>query len=268
MKKKYVVLILVLAVVLLAGTISWVVWTNTHVKMTTVTVRESNLPLSFDGFKIAQVSDLHNSPLWEQTIELLREAEPNMIMITGDLVDSRNPDIDTAIAFIQEAAQIADCFYITGNHEARLPEEDYNRLISVMDQYGVSVLDNREVKAHRGGQYISLVGHSWGSTENIGDLSTFDGYTILLTHQPEGFVDYVSGGYDLVLTGHVHGGQIRLPLIGGLYAPGQGLFPKYDSGMYTRGDTDMYVSRGIGNSSFPIRFNNQPEVVLFILERA
>ena len=271
MEKKKRILVITAAVAVLAlliGCVIWTVWSNNNVKLTTVTVRDQNLPYAFKDFKIAQVSDLHNSELWPQVIERLKEADPDIIVITGDLVDRDHPDIDAAMAFIVEAIQIADCFYITGNHEADLPEEDYNRLMDGLKQYYVNVMEDRQIQMHRGGQYIALVGHSWGETDQIGDLCDFDGYSILLSHQPEDFDNYVAGGYDLVLSGHAHGGQIRLPLIGGLYTPGQGLFPKYDAGMYSQGKTDMYVSCGIGNSSFPIRFNNQPEVVLIVLQPA
>ena len=91
------------------------------------------------------------------------------------------------------------------------------------------------------------------------------GYTILLSHRPELFDTYVSGEIDLVLSGHAHGGQFRLPFIGGLYAPGQGFFPKYDAGMYSKETTSMVVSRGLGNSIIPLRFNNRPEIVLIEL---
>ena len=93
-----------------------------------------------------------------------------------------------------------------------------------------------------------------------------DAYTILLSHRPELFDIYVKSGVDLVLSGHAHGGQFRLPFLGGLVAPNQGLFPEYDSGLYTSGNTNMIVSRGIGNSIIPIRFNNRPEVVLLELD--
>ncbi len=259
MKRKQIIWT-VLAVVFVILTV-WTVWGNTTVGLTEITVTENNLPSAFDGFRIAQVSDLHASRLWEKTIDRLKEAEPNIIVITGDLVDSED-DVDLALQFIQEAVQIADCFYITGNHEHNLPEETYQRLADGMLQWGVVIVHDREIKVHRDGAYISLVGHSWGETDNVGDLTRFDGYRILLSHQPEGFDDYVAGEYDLVFTGHAHGGQFRLPFIGGLYAPGQGAFPEYDSGVYSQGRTDMIVSRGIGNSGFPIRFNNRPEVIV------
>ena len=93
-----------------------------------------------------------------------------------------------------------------------------------------------------------------------------DGFTLLLSHRPELFEVYVTCNADLVLSGHAHGGQFRLPFIGGLAAPNQGLFPKYDAGLFSEGKTKMIVSRGIGNSIFPFRFNNRPEVVLIELQ--
>lgn len=91
-------------------------------------------------------------------------------------------------------------------------------------------------------------------------------YSILLSHRPELFEVYAKNNIDLILSGHAHGGQFCLPLIGGLLAPNQGLFPKYDSGIYTQENTNMVVSRGIGNRLFPFRFNNCPEVILIELK--
>ncbi|MGB4138298.1 MAG: metallophosphoesterase, partial [Saccharofermentanales bacterium] len=93
-----------------------------------------------------------------------------------------------------------------------------------------------------------------------------DGFTVLLSHRPELFDVYVDCGVDLVLSGHAHGGQFRLPFVGGIVAPDQGLFPKYDAGLYAAESTNMIVSRGIGNSIIPFRFNNRPEVVLIVLD--
>ena len=98
---------------------------------------------------------------------------------------------------------------------------------------------------------------------NLAD--TESSYIILLSHRPELFESYVSCNIDLVLSGHAHGGQFRLPFIGGLIAPDQGIFPKYDAGLFTNGSTNMIVSRGLGNSIIPIRFNNRPEVIVIEL---
>lgn len=263
MKKKRIIWAVV--ALLLLVMVIWTVWGNTTVGLTTITLTEENLPRGFDGFRIAQVSDLHNSWLWEKAIERLKEAEPDIIVITGDLVNGDPADVEVALAFAKEAIKIAGCFYVTGNHEGTMAEEDYAHLLTGLRELGVVVMEDSQTVIHCDGSYLALVGHSWGSEANLAMLSDFDGYRILLSHQPERFAEYVSANYDLVFSGHAHGGQVRLPFIGGIIAPGQGLFPQYDSGLYSDGNTDMVVSRGIGNSSFPIRFNNQPEVILLEL---
>lgn len=258
MKKKHIVLA-VIALLLVVAMI-WLIWSNVTVGLTSITVTEENLPAGFDGFRIAHISDLHNSGLWKQTVDLLREAKPEIICITGDMVDSYNTDLSVAFSFAEEAVKIAPCYYITGNHEVRIAE--YEAFLQGLRDRGVTVLMNESVILSRGEDEICLVGHQWGDTDELGQLTEFEGYNLLLSHQPDRFSEYVAGDYDLVLTGHAHGGQFRLPFVGGLYAPGQGVLPAYDSGLYSDGNTDMIVSRGIGNSAFPIRFNNRPEVIL------
>jgi predicted MPP superfamily phosphohydrolase len=131
---------------------------------------------------------------------------------------------------------------------------------------GVTVLENETVTIRRGDHQIHLIGVPWDSSLYEGEAAQLDAYRILLSHAPERFDSYVEAGFDLVLAGHAHGGQFRLPLLGGLYAPGQGVFPKYDSGIFAIGRTDMVVSRGIGNSVIPVRFANRPEVILIVLK--
>lgn len=263
MRKKHIVLPLM--ALLLVASIIWLVWGNVTVGLTTIAVTECNLPSSFDGYRIAHVSDLHNSHLWEKTIIRLKEAEPDIICITGDLIDCRKTDLDVALSFAAEAVKIAPCYYITGNHEINVSEGIRTSLLNGLEALGVSVLSDETVMLTVQQEQVALVGHKWGTSDAVRELSDFDGYRILLSHRPEHFSDYAAGEYDLVLAGHAHGGQFRLPFIGGLFAPGQGVFPQLDSGLYCRGDTDMIVSRGIGNSSFPIRFNNRPEVILIVL---
>ena len=225
------------------------------------------------------VSDLHNAEFGENNVrllELLSESRPDIIVITGDLVDSGHTDIDIAISFAEEAARIAPVYYVTGNHEARLSQ--YDRLRNGLEAADVSMLEDRAVELERDGEKITLVGLSDPDFTVRGDIfgevpamvstkleslaDTESSYTILLSHRPELFESYAGSGIDLVLSGHAHGGQFRLPFIGGLVAPNQGLFPKYDAGLYTESSTQMVVSRGIGNSIIPVRFNNRPEIVI------
>ena len=257
--------------------IVWTAWGNTALELNTYTICSGSLPDVFDGYRIAQVSDLHNAEFGDGNqllLEMLWETEPDMIAITGDLIDSRKTNLAVALDFANEAVQIAPCYYVSGNHEARVPE--YQELKVGLEAAGVTVLDDAQVKFEVSGESITVIGvndpafhadYLMGDTEvinqKLAELAAEDsGFTILLSHRPELFETYVDHDMNLVLTGHAHGGQFRLPLIGGLIAPNQGLFPKYDAGVYSEGNTNMIVSRGLGNSIIPFRFNNRPEVVL------
>ena len=261
--------------------IVWTAWGNAALELNTYTISSRGLPDAFDGYRIAQVSDLHNAEFGggnQRLLDMLREAEPDMIAITGDLIDSRKTNIAVALAFAEEAVRIAPCYYVSGNHEARVPE--YRELKAGLEAAGVTVLDDARVEIEISGKSITIIGVNDPSfladyltsdaavmDRKLSELPSEDAsFTILLSHRPELFDTYVAHNMDLVLTGHAHGGQFRLPLIGGLIAPNQGLFPKYDDGLYSEGNTNMIVSRGLGNSIIPFRFNNRPEVVLIELK--
>lgn len=261
--------------------IVWTAWGNAALELNTYTISSRGLPDAFDGYRIAQVSDLHNAEFGDRNqrlLEMLREAEPDMIAITGDLIDSRKTNIAVALAFAEEAVKFAPCYYVSGNHEARVSE--YQELKTGLEAAGVTVLDDAQVKIEVSGESITVIGvndpsfHADYLTSDaavmdrkLSELSSEDAsFTILLSHRPELFDTYAAHDMDLVLTGHAHGGQFRLPLIGGLIAPNQGLFPKYDDGLYSEGNTNMIVSRGLGNSIIPFRFNNRPEVVMIELK--
>ena len=214
MKKFILTTALVLSALLL-----WGMAENQMLTVTHITIVSDELPEAFDGFRIAHVSDLHSTEIGkgnQKLISMLRDAKPDIIAITGDLMDCRDTDPSIAIEFCEEAAKIAPTYYVTGNHEARLEENLYNRLLDGLRSAGVTILEDEEQILTRNGQSISVAGHKWGETDAIDNISDFDGYTILLSHHPEAFDDYVAGGYDLVLCGHAHGGQFRLPFVGGL----------------------------------------------------
>ena len=260
-------LVRILKVVVLILFVAWVFWANTALELNTMVVEEANLPAAFDGFRIAHISDFHSSGrMTKKVIEKLKLAKPDIICITGDLMDSRDDTADVALAFVEEAVKIAPCYFVTGNHEKLISEELYTALLQGLQEKGVILLDDRAVFLQKNGAEVILAGHFWGDTDEIDSISNFDGYRILLSHQPESFLDYAEAKYDLVLVGHAHGGQFRLPFLGGVYAPGQGFFPEYDAGIYSQNQTDMIVSRGIGNSTIPLRFNNRPEIVLVELK--
>ena len=274
------VIVLIIAAVLVPALLIWLLWANSSPAATQVTVASGALPEAFEGFKIAHVSDLHNAVFGrknEKLLSLIRAAEPDIIAITGDLIDSRHTDIDSALAFVEAAAEIAPVYYVTGNHESRL---DFDEIEPRLIAAGARVLRNEAEDIGRGGERIRLAGiddpsfirtggtaeeRAAAELEQLGDGGgTFN---VLLAHRPELVEVYAEYGAGLVLSGHAHGGQVRLPLLGGLYAPGQGLLPEYDSGLYSLGETQMVVSRGLGNSVAPLRVNNRPELVIVTLSR-
>lgn len=280
-KSKKRILLAVMAIALLS-LIVWIVWGNTALELSTYTVTSSDLPESFQSYQIAHISDLHNTEMGkdnEKLLAMLRDADPDMIAITGDIIDSRNTDIEVALQFIREAVKIAPCYYVTGNHEARVNE--YEELKIGMASAGIIILEDAQTEISIEGQTITLIGvndpsfqtdYLFGDSETVMNSKLMelhtDGneFTILLSHRPELFDIYADHDIDLILSGHAHGGQFRLPFVGGLVAPNQGLFPEYDAGLYTGENTNMIVSRGIGNSILPFRVNNRPEVILIELQ--
>lgn len=279
MTKKRAILLAVGIVLILLFV--WAACDSAVLEVNTYTIVSDRLPDSFSGFRIAQVSDLHNAQMGdnnEDLLAMLREAAPDIIVITGDLISAYDVDLDVAIRFAEAAVEIAPCYYVPGNHEGSVFE--YKDLQTGLKSAGVVLLENRRVELRRKGETITLVGVFDPSfyrdyplidvpatmSHVLKDLVGGDAYTILLSHRPELIDVYAEHGIDLVLSGHTHGGQLRLPYIGGVVAPNQGFFPEYDAGLYTRGNTSMLISRGIGTSKIPIRINNRPEILLVELQ--
>ena len=261
-------------VILLIVLIAWIAWGNQALEVNEWTVSDRDIPDIFSGYRIAQISDLHNAEFGEHNEELLSMlagTAPDIIVLTGDLVDSRRTDVDVAADFAAQAMEIAPVYYVTGNHESRL-KRLFPALEARLEAAGVTVLRGEAVLLNRDGQQIQLLGvdditfytGNWEDQlpEDLERLKKEGLYTVLLSHRPDLLKLYEKAGVDLVFTGHAHGGQIRLPWIGGILAPDQGFFPKYDSGLYTLGETNLMVSRGLGNSLFPFRVNNPPEIVV------
>ena len=265
------------AAALLAAPAVWLWHGNTVAGTTAVTVRSPRLPAAFSGFRIAQVSDLHNASFGEKNGELarlLRGARPDLIAVTGDLIEAEQSD--AALALMEQAVRIAPVYYAPGNHEARM--EGYPAFAERLRGLGVQVLENRAVLLSRDGGTLRLAGLSdpafsplppeTAAGQALDALVPDDGvYTLLLSHRPELLEVYAAHPVDLALSGHAHGGQVRLPGIGGLYAPNQGVFPRLASGVHRQGRTTLVVSRGLGHNPFLFRVNNPPELVLVTLEQ-
>ena len=257
---------LLAGLILLVLLTAWLLWANTALEVNTFPIESEKLPASFDGFRIAQVSDLHNAGFWQDVAEELRQIQPDIIVLTGDLIDSGRTDVDAALAFAGQVAQIAPCYFVSGNHEAWSPGH-WEKLREGLKQSGIVLLENERVRLELGGEHVTLLGLSdpaFGGdhTRILGELAAGEGYRILLSHRPERMKLYAEAGVDLVFSGHAHGGQFRIPFLGGVIAPDQGLFPEYDSGLYEQDGTAMLVSRGIGNSIIPLRICNRPEILV------
>lgn len=274
-------IIIGVVLVLLALVCLWGVWENTAVQLHHITVAD-DIPDAFDGFTFAHISDLHNAQFGqeqERLVRLLREAQADAVVVTGDVIDKRRPGMQNALSFFAQAVRLAPVYYVPGNHEAVSAE--YPALRRALEEMGVEILEDRAVSLVRGGNAITLAGvsdpvfttadperNSMLMAHKLEDVLPKAGcYTVLLSHRPELFGVYRTAGINLTFAGHAHGGQFRLPWGQGVIAPNQGLFPKYTQGLYAEEGGKMVVSRGLGNSSVPIRLNNRPEVVAVTLKK-
>lgn len=245
-------------------------WWDTHrFSVRKVDIELERLPSAFDGFTILQVSDLHNRAYGRggrainETIENLTF---DIAAITGDLLDRNLPkQRRNAYACAETAAAKAPAYFVQGNHEMRIGHWEETK--AELESRGIVILDNRYVVICRGSARLYLCGiQEQASQTEIEGLISADSCTVLLAHHPERLDGYARTGVDLVLSGHAHGGQVRL-FGQGLYSPDQGVLPRYTSGVYVRDKTKLYVSRGAGNHSFlPPRVFNRPEIDLITLK--
>ncbi|WP_042221256.1 metallophosphoesterase [Oceanobacillus manasiensis] len=255
---------------------------NNSIVISEHTKQSDNLPEVFDGYKIVQLSDLHNKSFGDDQsylVKKIKNAEPDVIVFTGDLIDSRRYDEKPSLKLMEKLVEIAPVYYVTGNHEWRSGK--FEVLEDKLVKMGVQVMRNTSQEISLGSEKIRLIGVDDPSKneEYVSDIVTTrddierslekvddeDTFQVLLAHRPELLSHYSEYGFDLVFSGHAHGGQFRIPFIGGVIAPHQGLFPKYTSGKHESSSTTMIVNRGLGNSLFPLRVFNRPEIVVVTL---
>lgn len=246
-------------------------WQDNGLMLTRMTYK-GDIPQAFEGYKILQVADLQNKVFGREQKPLLkkiRQSSPDMIVITGDLLDrhENRTDVDSAMEFIDAITDIAPIYFVSGNHEHQSGE--WEVLLERLVASGVTVLENGKSIIEKEEDTITVLGLADKSVNQYYDkmLHTLmagqeDSFNILLSHRPELFETYVQENIDLAFTGHAHGGQIIIPFLRqGIFAPHQGFFPKYTEGMHEKDGTVMVVSRGLGNSSFPFRIFNRPELI-------
>lgn len=273
-------IILILCIIIL---ISMFLFAENNTIVTTKhTLKKDTLPKDFNNFKIVQISDFHNKLFKKNNtllINKIKKLSPDIIVITGDLVDRRNYNEQISLDLIKGIKSIAPIYLCTGNHEGWSLK--FDSLENELKKLGVIVLRNESIFYTKNNSKISIIGiddpafsvsdyaqHSVEETIIKDSLLNFkedNNFKILLSHRPEYFHIYVENNIDLIFSGHAHGGQFILPLIGGILAPNQGFSPKYYKDFYNRENTTMIVSRGIGNSIFPQRLFNKPELVVVTL---
>lgn len=265
---------------LLAAAIWLFVWSNNNwIQTTDYTISSADLPAAFDDKKIVQVSDLHNATFGnnqKSLIQKVEEAQPDAIFITGDLVDSNRYDLDAALVLVDALVDMSDVYFVTGNHEVAVNKID--EIKEALVARGVIFLENETVQWELEGESLQVAGihdplmdpyfqDEQYTRDAIETAGLEDQFTLLLAHRPEQLAVYAETGIDVVFSGHAHGGQIRIPGIGGIFAPGQGWFPRMTDGIFRKDATQLVLSRGLGNSGFPLRIFNLPEVVSVTLER-
>ena len=294
MKRKY----WLITVAVLAFCIVWNIYWNQTIVLRTYEHSSKEVPEAFDGYRVVQLTDIH-SVRSEKQLQLIyektAEAEPDMICLTGDLVDSRYYASNgvkgetLTLKLIGQLTEIAPIYFVYGNHEMILLDDPQRNAFKVaLEELGVIFLNNEKVCVEAtDGAHLVLAGIQDPSTlykdyqfaylsnnsermeamlDTVTEGISNDEFTVLLSHRPEYLEMYDQYPVDLCLTGHAHGGQFRLPFIGGIYAPGQGFLPKYTFGVYETEDLAMYVGTGIGNSLIPVRVFNPPEMITVVLK--
>lgn len=273
MKKILIPMLIIVAVIAVLLIINGIYCDN-NIKVTNYNIKNTK---SDAKLRFVIISDLHNKEFGKnnkELIDLVKAQNPDFIAVCGDMVVRGNPDTGVMRSVLFQLKDIAPTYCCLGNHELDSAAEiDFNTEIN---STGAVLLDNQIIEFAKDNQTVIIGGLSdypfydftapeyntpehycWDEMNEKAENQ----FSILLHHQPEYIADNASdSNIDVIACGHTHGGQIQIPFIGGLIAPNQGFFPKYDKGIYEFGDTKIIVSTGLGNNSFVPRINNQVEI--------
>ena len=275
MRRRKTAVLLVLTALLAAG---FLLWGNCSLQTTETALVSPALPPAFDGLRIVELADLHGRVFGRGSRRLLaavRRAEPDLICIDGDLFDEHT-DLAMLPPLLRGLCAIAPVYYVTGNHEWRVP--GLRGILAQMRACGVTVLQDDWRVLRRGEDALIVAGTDapCGPAERktpaelIADIRAEAGeaaFLLLLTHRNDQLPQWSALGVQAVLAGHCHGGVVRLPFVGGLFGTDRRLFPAWDAGLYRQGETVLYVSRGLGYTNVHFRLFNRPEVAVIVLRR-
>ena len=275
MRRRKTAVLLVLTALLAAG---FLLWGNCSLQTAETALVSPALPPAFDGLRIVELADLHGRVFGRGSRRLLaavRRAEPDLICIDGDLFDEHT-DLAMLPPLLRGLCAIAPVYYVTGNHEWRVP--GLRGILAQMRACGVTVLQDDWRVLRRGEDALVLAGTDapCGPAERktpaelIADIRADAGeaaFLLLLAHRNDQLPQWSALGVQAVLAGHCHGGVVRLPFVGGLFGTDRRLFPAWDAGLYRQGETALYVSRGLGYTNVHFRLFNRPEVAVIVLRR-
>ena len=275
MRRRKTAVLLVLTALLAAG---FLLWGNCSLQTTETALVSPALPPAFDGLRIVELADLHGRVFGRGSRRLLaavRRAEPDLICIDGDLFDEHT-DLAMLPPLLRGLCAIAPVYYVTGNHEWRVP--GLRGILAQMRTCGVTVLQDDWRVLRRGEDALIVAGTDdpCGPAERktpaelIADIRAEAGeaaFLLLLAHRNDQLPQWSALGVQAVLAGHCHGGVVRLPFVGGLFGTDRRLFPAWDAGLYRQGETALYVRRGLGYTNVHFRLFNRPEVAVIVLRR-
>ena len=262
-------IIFALGILFILSTVGKVIYDTNVFKVNRVELQTNKIPTGSE-ISILQISDVHNKVFGdnnEKLIDTVKKVDADLIVLTGDLVDRKTTDFSNVFSLVEEIKVInPNTFFVTGNHEW---ENDYMEgLLVGLEEREVTMLNNENTPVSLGETTINLVGIDNESTNHENMSLAFDDvnrdlYTVLLSHSPGVIEKYQDIPADLILSGHTHGGQVRIPLLGAVVAPDQGIFPELDKGIFEiGGEQYLYIDSGLGTSVAPFRFWNQSQLSL------
>ncbi len=276
--KKYIKYIVLFLIILTGAVFGFNEYANNHIKVTEYTYKSEKVTKAFDGYKIMVISDIHNAPFEEDVLKITREEKPDVVIFSGDLVQLPDEKVTSVVKIAEGIGGEIPVYAVSGNHESL--NESYDFIMEELEKCGVRVIDDKCEYIERDGEKILIaglkdLGFDYITTQMYekanATLKTFfegkDELKILVNHRADMYENINEGGADIIVSGHLHGGVVRLPFAGGVIGKSESFFPEYDYGYYEGGEkSDMIVSGGCDKNKEKKRFFNPPEAVVITLK--